>query len=158
MDVDQAIKANLEWPQHQLLAHRAAVFKGWLKKAAELKSEESALHDKLPQHLQKILCRKKLLLWKHILVSLGYGDAKIVDDIIEGFSLTGWAPATGVFDKHVRAASMTVQQLEGIALGLNSAVVGALTKDLGLHWMLMPWRRRFPRLTKVGWLNAKMLT
>ena len=65
MDVDQAIKANLEWPQHQLLVHRAAVFKGWLKKAAELKSEESALHNKLPQHLQKILCRKKLLLWKH---------------------------------------------------------------------------------------------
>ena len=128
MDVDQAIKANLEWPQHQLLAHRATVFKGWLKKAAELRSEESALHDKLPQHLKQILCRKKLLLWKHILVSLGYGDAKIVDDIIEGFSLTGWAPATGVFDKHVRAASMTVQQLEGIALGLNSAVVGALMK------------------------------
>ena len=37
MDVDQAIKANLEWPQHQLLAHRAAVFKGWLKRVAEIK-------------------------------------------------------------------------------------------------------------------------
>ena len=58
MDVDQAIKANLEWPQHQLLAHRAAVFKGWLKKAAELKSEGSALHEKLPQHLQKSFVAK----------------------------------------------------------------------------------------------------
>ena len=83
--MDQAIKANLEWSQHQLLAHRAAVFKGWLKKAAELKSEGSTLHEKLPQHLQKILCRQKLLLWKHILVSFGYGDAKIEDDIVAGF-------------------------------------------------------------------------
>ena len=77
---------------------------------------------------KKSFVAKKLLLWKHILVSLGYGDAKIVDDIVAGFSLTGWAHETGGFDKHVRAASMTVQQLEGIALGLNSAVVGALMK------------------------------
>ena len=77
---------------------------------------------------KKSFVAKKLLLWKHILVSLGYGDAKIVDDIVAGFSLTGWAHETGGFDKHVRAASMTVQQLEGIALGLNSAVVGTLMK------------------------------
>jgi len=55
------------------------------EKAAELKSEGSTLHEKLPQHLQKILCRQKLLLWKHILVSFGYGDAKIEDDIVAGF-------------------------------------------------------------------------
>jgi len=44
--------------------------------------------------------------------------------------LTGWAHETGVLDKHVRAAAMTVQQLEGIALDLNSAVVRALMKGL----------------------------
>jgi hypothetical protein len=29
----------LEWPEHRLLAHRAEIFKGWLKKAAELRSQ-----------------------------------------------------------------------------------------------------------------------
>lgn len=64
-DVDRAIKANLEWPEHQLLAHRATVFKGWLKKAAELRADEKYLHDKLPRHSRTILNHKKLLLWKH---------------------------------------------------------------------------------------------
>ena len=119
----------MEWPEHRLLAHRAEIFKGWLKKAAELRSDEINLHSSLPEHLKKILKNKKLLLWKHILVSLGYGDAKIVDEIIAGFSLTGWATESGVFDKRVKAASMTVDQLSGVALGLNSAVVGSLKKS-----------------------------
>ena len=128
-DVAKAIEANLEWPEHRLLAHRAEIFKGWLKEAAELRSDEINLHSSLPEHLKKILKNKKLLLWKHILVSLGYGDAKIVDEIIAGFSLTGWATESGVFDKRVKAASMTVDQLSGVALGLNSAVVGSLKKS-----------------------------
>ena len=65
------------------------------EKSSRTEIGRERLHYKLPQHLQKILCCKKLLLWKHILVSLGYGDAKIVDDIVEGFSVTGWAHATG---------------------------------------------------------------
>ena len=72
------------------------------------------------------MSHKKLLLWKHILVSLDYGDAKIVDEIIAVFSLTGWACESGVFDKRVRAASMTVDQLSGVALGLNASVVVSL--------------------------------
>ena len=125
-DIDIAIKANLEWEEHELFAHRAQVFKGWLQKAAELRQAETKLHAGLPQHLQQILARKKLLLWKHILVSLDYGDVKIIDEIISGFSLTGWASESGVFDKKVRPASMTVEQLKGVALGLNAAVVGSL--------------------------------
>jgi hypothetical protein len=125
-DIDIAIKANLEWEEHELFAHRAQVFKGWLQKAAELRQAETELHAELPQHLQQILARKKLLLWKHILVSLDYGDVKIIDEIISGFSLTGWASESGVFDKKVRPASMTVEQLKGVALGLNAAVVGSL--------------------------------
>lgn len=70
-------------------------------------------------HLKRILRGKKLSLWKHILVSFGYPDAKIVDKVIAGFSLTEWAQESGVFDTHVRAAAMTVDQLKGVALGLN---------------------------------------
>ena len=128
LDVDRAIKANLEWPEHELMAHRATVFKSWLKKAVELKNQEDDLHEKLPEHLKTILRGKKLSLWKHILVSLGYPDAKIVDEVAAGFSLTGWAKESGVFDTHVRAATMTVDQLKGVALGLNAAVVGALKR------------------------------
>ena len=127
-EVEKAIEANLEWPDHKLFAHRASIFKSWLRKAAELRKEEAELHQALPDHLKKILSRKKLLLWKHILVSLEYEDAKIIDEIIDGFSLTGWASESGVFDKRVRAATMTVDQLSGVAMGLNASVVGNLKK------------------------------
>eukprot|EP00435_Cladocopium_sp_Y103_P052672 s2156_g16.t1 len=42
--------------------------------------------------------------------------------------MTGWANESGVFDRRVRSAGMTVEQLSGMALGLNAAVVGALKK------------------------------
>ena len=41
-------------------------------------------------------------LWREILVDLGYPDVAVIDDIISGFSLTGWAPRTGVFRPDVR--------------------------------------------------------
>ena len=41
---------------------------------------------------------KKVLLWKEILQDLQYPNATIVHDIILGFSLTGRAPKTGVFE------------------------------------------------------------
>jgi len=58
-----------------------------------------------------------LLLWRHTLVGLDYGDAKIGDEIIAGFSLTGRAKKVEFFDKRVEAASMTLDQLSGVALG-----------------------------------------
>jgi hypothetical protein len=66
-----------------------------------LAAEEAKLQAGLPQHMQQILARKKLLLWRHIFVSLDYSDAKIIDEIIAGFSLTGWASESGVFDRRL---------------------------------------------------------
>eukprot|EP00435_Cladocopium_sp_Y103_P007598 s2738_g2.t1 len=127
-NLEQAVEANVDWPDHRLCAHRARVFKAWLQKACELKEQEARLHESMPPHLRKILGKKKLLLWKHMLVSLGYKDAKIIDEVISGFQMTGWANESGVFDRRVRSAGMTVEQLSGMALGLNAAVVGSLKK------------------------------
>ena len=51
---------------------------------------KKSLHDGLPDHLKRILEGKRLLLWKEILMDLGYPDASVVDDMISGFALTGW--------------------------------------------------------------------
>ena len=77
----------------------------------------------MPPHLQKILQGKRLLLWKEILQDLGYADWKIIDEAIEGFSITGWTPAAGIFPADVRPPAMTEKHLQGIAFGLNQAVV-----------------------------------
>jgi hypothetical protein len=56
----------------------------------------------MPLHLKRVLKGKRLLLWKEILVDLKYKDAGIIDDVIKGFSLPGWAPKTSVFEPWVR--------------------------------------------------------
>ena len=40
--------------------------------------------------------------------------------------MTGWVEESGVFQPDVRPPEMTVQQLKGIALGVNHAVVDSL--------------------------------
>ena len=118
---------------------RTAFLKKWMHRAKELQMDEDELHRSLPEHLRRVLVGKRLLLWKAILTDLEYPDVKIIDEIISGFPMTGWVEESGVFLPAVRPPDMTVQQLKGIALGVNHAVVDSLrqaaTTDLdGPAW------------------------
>ena len=105
---------------------RANFLKKWLKRAMALKDQENQLHERMPKHLSLIMKGKRLLLWTEILVDLGYPDSAIIDEAIDGFSLIGWSNKSGVFETDVRAPSMSLDQLKGMAMGLNSAVVSSL--------------------------------
>eukprot|EP00435_Cladocopium_sp_Y103_P012737 s4229_g3.t1 len=105
---------------------RAAFLKRWLKRSLELREDEQRLHDNLPDHLKSILRGKRLLLWKEILIDLKYPDSAVVDDIISGFALTGWAPSTVVFRKEVGEHDQyvwdeTMNEVETGWLGPSSA-------------------------------------
>ena len=116
-------------PSGELTAVRAAFMKRWLRRALELKRDESELRAAMPSHLRKLMTKKRLLLWKEILNDLDYPDAKIVDEAIAGFSLTGWIPEAGVFPSYVRQPTLTEKQLKGMAQGYNRAVVEAVKSD-----------------------------
>ena len=147
-----SIKANLEWEEHELFA-QSTVFKGWLQKAAELGQEEAKLHAGLPKHLQQILTRKKLF-WKHILVSLDYGDAKIIDEIISGFSLTGWASESGVFDKRSELRAWQWSSWEELRWAWMPLLLAAWNRPLGQIWTAALWLRLRPRWKKAGCPSA----
>ena len=66
------------------------------------------------------------MLWKEVLVELRYPHAKVMDEVIVGFPMTGWAASSGVFQPDVRVPDVNPRQLEGMALGLNHAVVESL--------------------------------
>ena len=112
----------------ELSLHRTRFLKKWLQRAKELQSQEDELHASLPPHLRRVLEGKRLLLWKEMLNDLAYKDAKVIDEAIHGFPMTGWAEESGVFVPDVRPPDMTVGQLRGIALGLNHAVVDSLAR------------------------------
>ena len=109
-----------------LSLRRTKFLKRLLQRANELRDQEAELHEALPVHLKKVLKGKRILLWKEVLVQLGYPDAKVMDEVVKGFPMTGWAEQSGVFMPDVRPPEMNVEQLKGMALGLNHAVVGAI--------------------------------
>ena len=124
--VRDAIENLLHQPLHKRLDRRAQFFRKWLKRSLELKSQEEDLHAQMPLHFRRVLKGKKLLLWREILVDLQYKDVGVIDDVIKGFSLTGWAPKTGVFERWVRKPEYSLDHLK-LAPALNAAVTGALT-------------------------------
>ena len=126
IDLKKAVENINESNHANIVADRARFFKKWLARAKELQDAENKLHTDMPCHLRQILRGKRLLLWKEILVDLEYPDAAIIDEAIQGFKLTGWTVPTGVFQPDVRAPGHSVDQLKGMARGLNSAVVGSL--------------------------------
>ena len=131
---------------------RAAFMKKWLKRSLELRADEEKLHQKLPPHLGKILRGKRLLLFKEILIDLQYKDVSIVDDIISGFKLTGWAPQTGVFDPDVRRPQLTVEQLTKMAPGINARVIRSVDEAPTDQTTEHVWTETWAEVDK-GWLR-----
>ena len=68
----------------ELSLYRARFLKRWLQRAKELHKHEEDLRSKLPAHLPRVLASKRLLLWREMLLELGYKDAKVIDEIIRG--------------------------------------------------------------------------
>ena len=133
-------------------AKRAAFMKKWLKRSIELKDAETRLHDGLPSHLQNILRGKRLLLFKEILTDLQYKDVAVVDDIISGFSLTGWAPKTGVFGSDVRRPELTLEQLQKMAPGLNANIIRSIDEAPQDDTTEHVWSETLAEVEK-GWLS-----
>ena len=98
----------------ELASSRAQWFARWTRRAKELSREEASFKADLPEHVRRILCPKRLLLWKEILRELGYGDMEVFDEISSGTHLVGEVPARGVFEKKFKSADLTVDQLASL--------------------------------------------
>ena len=146
--LESLIRGNLA----ERFQKRANFMKRWLRRSLELREEEKALHEGLPDHLKKILGGKRLLLWKEILLDLGYPDASVVDDMVSGFALTGWAPTTGIFRPDVRKPSLSVKQLVNMSPGLNASVLESILRtEPGEHDQFV-WDETLSEVSK-GWLG-----
>ncbi len=66
---------------------------------------------------------KRLLLSGEMLREISYPDVHLIDDMCEGFKITGRLGDSGCFEKIPRQPTMTVQNLIAMSKGLNQAVV-----------------------------------
>ena len=125
-ELGHAIELLVDPERSKLEKLKASFLKKWTARAIELKEPERKLREDMPHHLQTTMKGKRLCLWKEIRIDLKYPDVAIIDEAVKGFDLTGWGAKSGVFEMNVRAPEMSVDQLDGMAIRLNSAVVSSL--------------------------------
>ena len=80
-----------------IVRHRASVLKQMLVRRQELSCKEKQLHLELHPEIRPILAGKQLLLWKEVLQDTNFPDENLIDEVIQGFQITGQAPFSPVF-------------------------------------------------------------
>lgn len=88
--VEDMLRANFSGDPADLAKSRIAFFNKYLKRASELSEAESVLRNGMLEHVRALVGDKRLLLLKEILSDLEYPDTGLVDEIAEGFKLSGW--------------------------------------------------------------------
>ena len=95
-------------------------------------------------HVANILQLKSLLLWRKILVELGYQDIGVIDELATGIELVGEAPC-GVFEKAFKASEITVESLAASSnpRGFSSFMnVDRLVTQKWMTWCLRKLKKR----------------
>ena len=81
----------------------------------ELKHEDSNLLESASQRRKDVLLGKRLTLMKALLKDSKQEDVNLIEDIVNGFDLTGPLPVANVFKKKFRPATIPCQELRKIA-------------------------------------------
>ena len=101
---------------------RLTAVKFWLKRAMELKGDESEFHSNLDPAVASVLRGKRILLWKQMLESIEYEDMDVVNEFVSGTKLVGEAQSTGLWPKKFKPASLTESDLSHIAMSQRSVL------------------------------------
>ena len=94
---------------------RKSYIERWSRRAKALEPEEAKLKAGMSQHRRKLLDSKRILLFKEMLEDIRYDDIGVVQEIIEGATLTGDIPVTGVLDAKLKPARIDVSELMEIS-------------------------------------------
>jgi hypothetical protein len=90
----------------EVAQHRSEVLRKMIHRAAQLADREAALKGDMSGRRRAILEKKRLLLFKELLVEAGSNDVNLVEDICNGFDLTGKLPESNQFDKKFRPVAL----------------------------------------------------
>ena len=115
---------------HEIGALRTERLREWVSKARELEVEEEELRDSMQPHCRRVLGRKRLVLFRTMLESCGHEDLTLVEDIAQGFNLSGAIPRNPAYRAKLSTASMSVSDLRSSAAVMREATLLA-TKSSG---------------------------
>ena len=137
--MEAMLSANFAEEPAVLAKRRIDFFHKYLKRAQELQVEEDRLRDKMPAHVRELVGNKRLLLWKEILSDYGYPDVALLDEMAEGFKLSGWMEKSHVFKARTKRPSMALSTLKKLSKSLNASTLKGMET------------RQEPQLEKETW-------
>lgn len=94
---------------------RISKLKYWVDVLAKLQPQEKEFKSRLAPHIQKVLQRKNLLLYKHMLEQCNYPDMGVFDEFVNGTSLIGDSEVTGLWPRRHTPNTCTESDLQSMS-------------------------------------------
>ena len=111
----EAISFCTRHSEDYVATSRSEMLRSMIAEAKALAAEEAKLKDTMTERRKMVLDKKRLLLFKSLLERAQSPDVCLVDDIAEGFDLTGKLPASNHFAAKFKPANIPPEALRGIA-------------------------------------------
>lgn len=108
------------------IQHRTKRIGFWIKRLKDLRADEQQLKESLEPDVAKVLKGKNLLVWKEMLQATGYHDPSVFDEMALGTDLVGDVAPTGLWPKKFQPASITVSELEDVAVRERQSIESGL--------------------------------
>ena len=131
--------------------HRLEFFKFWHKRAKELQPEELALRESMDPVVEKAVKGKKLALFKEMLDYYKYPDPGVLEELIDGVSLIGEVPKTGMLPFKFTPALLTTDALRKQAEFRRAQIFGDCKGSGDIEIDAEVWRQTLEERDK-GWL------
>ena len=146
----EAIEFSSKASQGEIALIRTAFIAKWTARAKDLQQEEEATKRQMPPAMA-ILRKKRLLVWKEILLDLNYPDPQVVDEVMAGCELTGQTELTGMFPPTFKPASQTVEQAQASALETRVHVLSSMKPQGELDDLVF---QKTQEEIELGWLQG----
>jgi ribonuclease HI len=105
----------LRRPAGVVAQERTEEIRRWIHLTEEMALEEEVLKENMTERRRTVLKNKNLTLFKRLMIDAGHQDRGLVDQLAEGFDLTGALPESSVFSRKVRPASISCEDLRRVA-------------------------------------------
>ena len=106
--------------------HRSEVLRRMIARTSHLAEQEKDLKKGMSLRRQRVLEGKRLLLFGELLSEAGSKDTSLLEDMCNGFDLTGKLPPSNHFAQKYRPAALPTEALRGIADRARSVLLASV--------------------------------
>ena len=118
--LEEAVDFVATCPTHDALSFWAERLRSLLQLAEEFAPRQRQLLASCDAHVARINSKKRTLLLKHVLQTVGYQDTAIADELAAGFPLFGWLPESMELPRHPQPPAVDIASLERMAPALQA--------------------------------------